>query len=148
MALSRRKVVATLLENALSGSLLVAGRLPEGSCERSRQHANIDARASVCYCHTQKSKHGNAAMTTTVLSVRVNQEERALLEAASEQAHTSLSEFVRRKAIDAAEIELLERCIVTIPAKDWEAFEAWALQPAQEIPALKELASKAPTWRR
>jgi uncharacterized protein (DUF1778 family) len=87
-------------------------------------------------------------MTTTVLSVRVSQEERAILEAASEQAHTSLSEFVRRKAVDAAESDMLERRIITIPAKDWEAFEAWTRQPPQEIPALRELAGKDPTWRR
>jgi uncharacterized protein (DUF1778 family) len=87
-------------------------------------------------------------MTTTVLSVRVSQEERAILEAACEQARTSLSEFVRRKAVDAAESDMLERRIVTIPAKDWETFEAWADQPAKEIPALKELAKKAPTWQR
>ena len=87
-------------------------------------------------------------MSTTVLSVRVSQEERAILEAASEQAHTSLSEFVRRKAVDAAESDMLDRRIITIPAKDWEAFEAWASQPAQAIPALKELAAKDPTWRR
>ena len=88
------------------------------------------------------------AMSTTVLSVRVSQEERAILEAASEQAHTSLSDFVRRKAVDAAETDMLERRIVTIPAKDWEAFEAWASRPAQEIPAIKELATKASTWQR
>ena len=87
-------------------------------------------------------------MTTTVLSVRVSQEERALLEAASEQAHTSLSDFVRRKAVDAAESEMLDRRIVTIPAKDWDKFEAWASKPAKAIPALKELAKKAPTWQR
>ena len=87
-------------------------------------------------------------MTTTVLSVRVSQEERAILEAASEQAHTTLSEFVRRKAVDAAESDMLERRIVTIPAKDWEAFESWAGQPAQEIPAIKDLAAKPPTWQR
>jgi uncharacterized protein (DUF1778 family) len=92
-----------------------------------------------------------AATTTTVLSVRVSQEERAILEAASELAHTSLSEFVRRKAIDAAESDMLERHIMTIPAKDWkdwEAFEVWASQPAQEIPALKELIAKVPSWQR
>jgi uncharacterized protein (DUF1778 family) len=83
-------------------------------------------------------------MSTTVLSVRVSQQERAILEAASEQAHTSLSDFVRRKAVDAAETDMLERRIVTIPAKDWEAFEAWASRPAQEIAAIKE----APTWQR
>ena len=87
-------------------------------------------------------------MSTTVLSVRVSQEERAILEAASEQAHTSLSDFVRRKAVDAAEFEMLERRVVTIPAKDWEAFESWASRPAQEIPAIKELAARAPTWQR
>ena len=87
-------------------------------------------------------------MSTTVLSVRVNQEERAILEAASEQAHTSLSDFVRRKAVDAAECDMLERRVVSIPAKDWEAFEAWAIRPAQEIPVITELATKAPTWQR
>ena len=87
-------------------------------------------------------------MSTTVLSVRVSQEERAILEAASQQAHTSLSDFVRRKAVDAAECDMLERRIVTIPAKDWDAFEAWASRPAELIPALKELATKAPTWQR
>jgi uncharacterized protein (DUF1778 family) len=87
-------------------------------------------------------------MSTTVLSVRVSAEERALLEAACDQARTSLSEFIRRKAVDAAEDVLIERRIVTIPAEDWEAFEAWARRPAEEIPALKELARTKPTWRR
>ena len=87
-------------------------------------------------------------MSTTVLSVRVSQQERAILEAASEQANTSLSDFVRRKAVDGAESDMLERRIVTIAAKDWEAFESWASRPAQEIPAIRELATKAPTWQR
>jgi len=39
---------------------------------------------------------------TEVLSVRVSEEERALLEAASQLARTSLSDFIRRKALDAA----------------------------------------------
>ena len=78
-------------------------------------------------------------MATTVLSVRVSDDERSLLEAASEQAHTNLSDFVRRKAIEAAEVEFLERRVVTIPAADWEAFEAWAHRPARKIPALKKL---------
>lgn len=87
-------------------------------------------------------------MTTSVLSVRVNDEERALLEAASDQARTSLSEFVRRKAIEAAEMEVLERRVVTIPAKDWEAFERWARRQPEEIPALRSLFSKPPTWEK
>jgi len=87
-------------------------------------------------------------MATSVLSVRVSDEERALLEAASELARTSLSEFIRRKAVDAAEADILERRIVTIPAKDWERFEAWTNRPPEEIKGLKDLAGKAPTWRR
>ena len=87
-------------------------------------------------------------MTTLVLSVRVNEKERALLEAASELSRTSLSDFVRRKALDAAEADILERRIVTIPAKNWEAFETWANRPPQEIAGLKDLAHTAPTWQK
>ena len=87
-------------------------------------------------------------MASSVLSVRLSEEERALLEAASTQARTNVSDFVRRKALEAAELDILERRIVVIPAKDWERFEAWAARPARDIAALKELAGKPPTWRR
>jgi uncharacterized protein (DUF1778 family) len=87
-------------------------------------------------------------MPTSIVSVRVSEEERALLEAASDQARTSLSDFIRRKALDAAEGEILERRIVTIPAEHWEDFEAWARKPAKAKPALKELARRAPTWQK
>jgi uncharacterized protein (DUF1778 family) len=85
---------------------------------------------------------------STVLSVRLNDQERAILEAASSQARTNVSDFVRRKALEAAELEIMERRVVTIPAKDWERFEAWAAQPARDIPALRKLASKPPIWRK
>ena len=87
-------------------------------------------------------------MPSSVLSVRLSDEERVLLEAASSQARTNLSDFVRRKALEAAEVEVLERRIVTIPARDWERFEAWAASPAREIKGLKELAKRRPTWRK
>ena len=86
--------------------------------------------------------------STSVLSVRVNPDERALLEAAAEQAHTNLSDFIRRKAIEAAEGDVLNRLVVTIPAKDWEQFETWVNAPAVSIPALKELRNTKPTWER
>jgi uncharacterized protein (DUF1778 family) len=85
---------------------------------------------------------------SSVLSVRLNDQERALLEAASSQARTSVSDFVRRKAVEAAEIDILERRIVTIPAKDWRRFEAWASRPARDVAGLKELARRPPTWRK
>lgn len=85
---------------------------------------------------------------TEVLSVRVSEEERSLLQAASELARTSLSDFVRRKALDAAELDVTERRIITIPAKDWKKFEAWANEPAAEVQELKELARATPTWQK
>ena len=87
-------------------------------------------------------------MSSLVLSVRLSEEERALLEAASSQARTNVSDFVRRKALEAAEMDMLERRIVTIPAKDWEQFEAWAAKPARKIAGLSELAGRPPTWRK
>ena len=90
----------------------------------------------------------NSAHSTSVLSVRVSSDERALLQSASDQARTSLSDFVRRKALEAAEIEMLERRVVTIPAKDWEAFEAWIGRPAEAVPALAARARMKPTWQK
>jgi uncharacterized protein (DUF1778 family) len=87
-------------------------------------------------------------MSSSVLSVRLSDQERELLEIASAQARMSLSAFVRRKALEAAEVDVLERRIVTIPAKDWERFEAWAAAPARKIAGLEELASRRPTWRK
>ena len=89
-----------------------------------------------------------APLASSVLSVRVTAEERAVLEAAAEQSRTTLSDFVRRKSIEAAETEMLGRSLVTIPAKDWEAFEAWINRPVEENPALAELARRKPSWER
>jgi uncharacterized protein (DUF1778 family) len=84
----------------------------------------------------------------SILSVRVSPDERALLEAAAEQSHTTLSDFMRRKSLEAAEAEVLNRSIVTIPAKDWEAFEAWLHRPPGENPGLAKLARRVPSWER
>lgn len=87
-------------------------------------------------------------MQSSVLSVRVSTSERDLLEAAAEQARTNLSDFVRRKALAAAEVDIMERRVIAIPAGEWEKFEAWVDTPAEEIPALKELANTPPTWNK
>ena len=85
--------------------------------------------------------------STPILSVRVTASERDLLALAAEDARTSLSDFVRRKALEAAEMEVLGARLVTIPAADWERFEAWASAPAKDVPALRELAAHRPAWR-
>ena len=81
------------------------------------------------------------------VSVRVSPSERDLLEAAAAQARTNLSDFMRRKALEAAELALLDHRIVTIPPADWERFEAWALAPAKPVPALRDLAAAWPAWQ-
>ena len=85
-------------------------------------------------------------MSTTILSVRVNDDERSLLEIAAKHAHTTLSEFIRRKALEAAELELMEQRIVEIPHLMWEQFEAWLDAPAKPNPTLKRLADIKPVW--
>jgi uncharacterized protein (DUF1778 family) len=86
--------------------------------------------------------------SASILSVRVTPNERTLLTAAAECAQTSLSDFIRRKALAAAELALLERAIVTIPAGKWAQFEAWAQAPAKEIPALRKLSAARLAWQR
>lgn len=81
------------------------------------------------------------------VSVRVSQQERELLEAAAAQAKTNLSDFIRRKAVEAAEVEVLERRVVTIPAARWKKFEAWVSEAPKDVPALRELAKTKPAWR-
>ena len=88
------------------------------------------------------------SLSTSVLSVRVTPDERILLEEAAAQSHTSLSEFVRRRSIEAAEVEVMNRAVITIPASDWEGFEAWNGRPAETVPALAKLAHRTPSWER
>jgi uncharacterized protein (DUF1778 family) len=85
--------------------------------------------------------------STQVLSVRVSPNERELLSMAAENERSNLSDFIRRKAVEAAEMDLIERRLVTIPAADWEKFEAWVDQPAKDIPALRALAERRPAWQ-
>ncbi len=87
----------------------------------------------------------NAA--TAVLSVRVSPNERILLEMAAEQSRTTLSDFIRRKAIEAAEADVLEQKTFIIAAADWEKFEAWANSPAKDVPPLRTLAATRPAWQ-
>lgn len=83
---------------------------------------------------------------SNVLSVRVSDDERRLLENAAAQQHSKLSDFVRRKAVEGAELELMGRQIVAIPAAHWEEFELWAKRPPQALPAVNELFSRKAAW--
>jgi uncharacterized protein (DUF1778 family) len=85
--------------------------------------------------------------STQVLSVRVSAEERDLLAFAAEQGRTNVSDFVRRKALEAAEQDLADHRLVTIPAENWEQVEAWVNAPAKDVPALRDLAAHRPKWQ-
>jgi len=87
------------------------------------------------------------SLATQVLSVRVSADERELLSMAAAHARTPLSDFIRRKALEAAEMDVLEQRVVTIAAADWEKFEAWVDKAAQEIPAVRDLAAYRPAWQ-
>jgi uncharacterized protein (DUF1778 family) len=87
-------------------------------------------------------------MSSSVLSVRLSDQQRALLQAASMQARTTLSDFVRRKALEGAEADMMERGIVTIPARDWKQFKVWTSRPARQIAGLQDMVGKPPTWRK
>ena len=71
-----------------------------------------------------------------------------LMKAAADAGATESERSALRKMLETAELEMMDRRIVTIPADAWDAFEAWAARPAQAIPALQELAGTVPTWRR
>ncbi|WP_245511934.1 DUF1778 domain-containing protein [Methylosinus sp. sav-2] len=128
----------------------IRSRIVGGSCsdivaaEPSSRSPRIEI--SSLYAIVIRMKEQSTA--TSVLSVRVSPDERALLEEAAAQSRTTLSEFMRRKAVEAAEAEVLERGVVAIPAKDWEAFEAWLERPAEPIAALSALARRTPSWKK
>jgi uncharacterized protein (DUF1778 family) len=86
------------------------------------------------------------ASSTSVLSVRISPAEKAVLEAASESARTNLSDFVRRASLEAAELSMMSRNIVSIPAQRWEEFEAWVSRPAAKNAKLQQLVKTKPTW--
>jgi uncharacterized protein (DUF1778 family) len=96
---------------------------------------------------TRDKRESQKPVMSSVLRVRLSGEERALLEAASSRARMNVSEFVRRTALEAAERNVLERGIVTIPNRSWERFEAWIARPGRKIAGLKDLARRPPTWR-
>ena len=83
---------------------------------------------------------------TPPLSVHVTENERKLLESAADLTHSSVGDFIRRKAVEAAELELMERRVITIPAEKWEEFEAWAKSPPKDVPGLRRLAAMRPVW--
>jgi uncharacterized protein (DUF1778 family) len=82
-----------------------------------------------------------------ILSVRVTPSERDPLLATAELAHTNLSEFVCHKALEAPEMDVFDRRIVTIPAEDLGEVRELGRRVRQEGGRFAELAETRPAWR-
>jgi uncharacterized protein (DUF1778 family) len=103
----------------------------------------------LCVFVTQTFSQGfHVENNSSVLSVRISASERQLLASAAEDARTSISDFVRRKSIEAAELKLLERSVVKIPAADWDKFEAWMNSPPIDMPKIRALAQRPLAWEK
>lgn len=78
------------------------------------------------------------------LHLRVDAEQKALLEAASRAAGASVSTFVLRAATEAAADVLADRRVFVLDEDAWRVFDQALERPAQDIAGLRELLS-APT---
>lgn len=83
---------------------------------------------------------------TSVISVRVSEQERHLLDEAAGKARTNLSDYVRRQALEAAEMALMSRTRISLAPEDWDKLEAWLKRPAKANGALSKLARTKPAW--
>lgn len=78
------------------------------------------------------------------LHLRVDPEQKALLEAASRAAGDTVSGFVLRAATEAAADFLADRREFILDEQTWQVFDQALSRPATEVPGLRELLS-APT---
>jgi uncharacterized protein (DUF1778 family) len=75
------------------------------------------------------------------LHLRVDPEQKALLEAASRAAGDTVSGFVLRAATEAAADVVADRRVFVLDEQAWEVFDQALSRPAAEVPGLRELLS-------
>jgi uncharacterized protein (DUF1778 family) len=85
-----------------------------------------------------------SSMKAERLHLRVDPEQKALLEAASRAAGDTISGFVLRAATEAAADVLADRRVFVLDERAWRVFDEALSRPAAEVPGLRELLS-APT---
>ncbi|GAA1790004.1 DUF1778 domain-containing protein [Planosporangium flavigriseum] len=73
------------------------------------------------------------------LHLRVDAEQKALLEAASRAAGASVSTFVLKAATEAAADVLADRRVFVLDEAAWQVFDAALERPAQDVAGLREL---------
>lgn len=78
------------------------------------------------------------------LHLRLDAEQKALLEAASRAAGVSVSTFVLKAATDAAADVLTDRRAFVLDEDAWQVFDEALERPAQDVAGLRDLLT-APT---
>jgi len=73
------------------------------------------------------------------LHLRVDAEQKALLEAASQATGTSVSTFVLAAATEAAAGVLADRRVFVLDNDAWQAFDEALARPAGDVAGLREL---------
>jgi uncharacterized protein (DUF1778 family) len=99
--------------------------------------AGVELGAQCTYNHCMSSKAER-------LHLRVDPEQKALLEAASRAAGDTVSGFVLRAATEAAADVVADRRVFVLDEQAWQMFDEALSRPAAEVPGLRELLS-APT---
>ena len=80
------------------------------------------------------------------LATRFDLEEYALMQAVAQEAHLTITEYIRRATVEDAETRILDRRLVSSPVTAWDTFQAWAdTDPAAE-PMVGRMASMGATW--
>lgn len=73
------------------------------------------------------------------LHLRMDPEQKALLEAASQAAGASMSVFVLKAATEAAADVLADRRVFVLDQDAWRVFDEALERPAQDVAGLREL---------
>ena len=73
------------------------------------------------------------------LHLRVDEQQKALLEAASQAAGDSVSTFVLKAATEAAADVLADRRAFLLDEEDWRVFDDALRRPAEDVAGLREL---------
>ncbi|WP_239333809.1 DUF1778 domain-containing protein [Frankia sp. CiP3] len=73
------------------------------------------------------------------MHLRVEPAQKALLEAASSAAGSTVSAFVLKAATDAAADILADRRVFVLDEASWQAFDHALDRPAADVPGLREL---------
>jgi uncharacterized protein (DUF1778 family) len=101
-----------------------------------RRRAAVELGAQCTYNHGMTSKAER-------LHLRVDPEQKALLEAASRAAGDTVSGFVLRAATEAAADIVADRRVFVLDEQAWQVFDQALSRPAAEVPGLRELLSTA-----